>query len=175
MNTGQMLLVIGALALLSTLTLAVNSTIINKYQMIYEAEATIDAISLGQALLDEALAKAFDEKTTGTSKVYNVSNLTPIGSLGADAGEAIAGFDSTFLSVLRFDDFDDFHNYNRIATTPRMGRFVVTSRVIYVTSANPDLAAGSQTYQKKMVVTVSHPSLKVPVPVSDVAIYRMYY
>lgn len=175
MNTGQMLLVIGALALLSTLTLAVNSTIINKYQMIYEAEATIDAISLGQALLDEALAEEFDEKTTGGNKVYVQSALTPIGSLGPDAGESIVGFDSTYLSVLRFDDFDDFHNYKRIATTPRMGRFTITSTVLYVTSANPDQPASSQTYQKKLIVTVSHPSLKVPVPVSDVAIYRRYY
>ncbi|MFH2004131.1 MAG: hypothetical protein ABIK27_05245, partial [Bacteroidota bacterium] len=115
-----MLLIIGALALLGTLSLAINSTILNKYTLIYEAEATIDAISVGQAMLDEALAKEFDEKTIG-EKVYSDTALT----LPANFGFPKEG-------DTKIDDFDDYHNYSRTDSTPRMGKFLVNTRVFYV-------------------------------------------
>ncbi len=190
MGTGQMMLIILALALLATLTLSINTTIISKYEMIYEAEATIDAISIGQAMLDEALAKEFDEKTIAV-KVTNTSGLT-FYPLGKDAGDAvIPTIDSlnvpgtfsyksalptkTQFSSVGLDDFDDYNRYQRVVYTPRMGRFFVQDTVFYVQDINPDAPSSTRTFQKKMIVKVWHQNMQNPLVVSDLTIYRRYF
>ncbi len=190
MGTGQMMLIIGALALLATLTLSINSTIISKYELIYEAEATVDAISIGQAMLDEALAQDFDENTIGI-KVTTTAALTSY-PLGKDANDAvIPAIDSlnvpgtfsynsalptkTQFSSVGLDDFDDYNRYRRVVYTPRMGRFIVQDTVFYVTDLNPDTPSSSRTYLKKMVVKVWHQNMNIPLEVSDITIYRRYF
>jgi hypothetical protein len=190
MGTGQMMLIIGALALLATLTLSINSTIISKYELIYEAEATVDAISIGQAMLDEALAKDFDEKTIGT-KINNPTSLTNY-PLGRDANDAVLpaidslnvpgtfSYNSALPTKIQFssvglDDFDDYNRYMRVVYTPRMGRFIVQDTVFYVQDSSPDNPSSTRTYQKKMVVKVWHQNINYPIVVSDLAIYRRYF
>ena len=90
MGTGQMMMIIGAMALLATLSLSINSTILSKYELIYEAEATIDAISIGQAMLDEAILKDFDQLTVPPLKVYVPTGLTNY-PLGPGGSEVISG------------------------------------------------------------------------------------
>lgn len=182
MGTGQMLLIIGALALLGTLSLAINSTILNKYTLIYEAEATIDAISVGQAMLDEALTKRFDKADTGSVKIFSPNEMTLSNLLGPETGEknwtgidSISASNTQFRSVTRFNDFDDYHRYERIVYTPRMGRFYLRDSVFYVVDNNPDAFSSDRTFQKKIIVTIWHPNLNVPVRVSDIAIYRRYF
>lgn len=182
MGTGQMMLIIGALALLGTLSLAVNSTIFNKYSLIYEAEATIDAISVGQAMLDEALSKRFDKADTGLVKIFYTTTLTASHLLGPETGEknwtgvdSLGGAFTNFRSVSRFNDFDDYHGYERVVYTPRMGRFYLRDSVFYVPDNNPDGFTTTRTFQKKMIVTVHHRNLTVPVRVADIAIYRRYF
>lgn len=182
MGTGQMLMIIGALALLGTLSLAINSMILNKYTLIYEAEATIDAISVGQAMLDEALTKRFDKADTGTVKIFSPNDMTESNLLGPETGEKNwTGIDSLtttitqFKSVSRFNDFDDYHKYERIVRTPRMGRFYLRDSVFYVADNNPDAFSSNRTFQKKIIVTIWHNNLRLPVTVSDLAIYRRYF
>ncbi len=190
MGTGQMMLIILALALLATLTLSINTTIISKYEMIYEAEATIDAISIGQAMLDEALTKDFDEKTIGI-KITNPADLTNY-PLGRDANDVwLPAIDSlnipgtygynaalpvkTKFSSIGLDDFDDYNRYRRVVYTPRMGRFFVQDTVFYVQEINPDSPSSSRTFQKKMIVKVWHQNMQNPLVVSDLSIYRRYF
>ena len=191
MGTGQMMMIIGAMALLATLSLSINSTILGKYELIYETEATIDAISLGQAMMDEALTKDFDANTVGGVKLYLPTGLTNY-PLGPNASEAISGNDSVnipgttgynsshptklqFSSVTRFNDFDDYTSYQRVVYTPRMGRFYLRDTVFYVQDDYPDNPSSVRTFQKKITVRVWHPNLKIPITVSDLAIYRRYF
>ncbi len=65
MNTGQMMLVIGALALLSTITLSVNSALMDSEAISVEAKAGILAVSLCQTRVEETVAADFDSIATG--------------------------------------------------------------------------------------------------------------
>lgn len=193
MNTGQMMLVIGAFAMLSMLALAVNRTMFNSLVLGLEMEATLNALSIGQSMLDEIESKQFDEKVTSGTIVYQYSGMTAPNGLGQDAGETVPGIDSAyyagsmfhdFQSKTKFDDVDDYHLYQRRVYDPRMGYFDVIDSVKYVSEFRPDGDTTSQTYYKRLVVVVRHPNLPrqsdtssttLPVIVRDIAIYRQYF
>lgn len=67
MNTGQMLLVIGALALLSTIAISVNSTLLDNDQVAVEAQSGIMAVSLCEGRIDSLVAVGFGSLTAGAS------------------------------------------------------------------------------------------------------------
>jgi hypothetical protein len=182
MNLGQMLLVVGAMAILSTLTLSINTTILRAYMISYDSEATIDAISVGQAMIDEINTQAFDSLTTGTSKVLDPSLCTPGSRFGADldsektfATQIAASPDTApFKSLLKFNDVDDYQGYRRIAKSTHLGNFNVRDSVFYVMESNHDTPSATQTWFKKVEVTVTHPNLLSPVKVKGLIVFRKY-
>src|SRR3972149_8129854 len=98
MNTGQMMLVIAAFAMLSTLALGINGTIINTMALSLQSEMAMNAHAFAQSMLDEILTKWYDEKAIST-KIYNYSDMTAAGSFGPNIGEflpLVGGFDLTF-------------------------------------------------------------------------------
>jgi len=177
MHTGQMLTVLGALALLSLVSLSVNTMIIGKTTTMLEAEAQLNAISIAQTMIDEIMTKSYDAATSG-GKVYKASEFTGAGSLGCsgDENSAVPRPDSyPFKSGAGYNDVDDYHRYTRLAATPRLGKFTVTDSVYYVLESNPNQRSTSQTFFKKVVVTVRHPNMFSPLQLSDVAVYRRYF
>ncbi|MBI3585849.1 MAG: hypothetical protein HY088_01805 [Ignavibacteriales bacterium] len=193
MNTGQMMLVIGAFAMLSILALSFNSTMFGSLKLGLEMEATLNALSIGQSMMDEILAKDFDQKTTGGAKAFNYSDVTVPASLGSDGGEAISYTDSSytlsgtfhdFASKSKFNDVDDYHLYKRKVKDPRLGYFFVYDTVKYCSEYTPANDTTSATFYKKIVVVVTHPNLPtlndtahttVPIILKDIAIYRRYF
>lgn len=193
MNTGQVMLILGAFAVLSVLSLSLNRTMFGSSQLGYELEATLNALSIGQSMLDEIMTKSFDEKTTAGKIAYNYTQITPYGSLGPETGEAISGVDSAYTSggvfhdyqsKSRFNDVDDYHLYRRRAFDPRMGYFSVFDSIIYVSEFKPSKDTTHATFYKKIVVVVSHSSLprakdtdstSAPIIVRDIAVYRQYF
>jgi len=186
MNTGQTLLVIAAFALLSTLTLAINSTMITTSTMGLEMEASLNALSVAQTMLDEIMLKDFDENTTNNHRVFTYDGMTSVASLGPDAGEAISGIDSSrtgnFRSKTRFDDTDDYNRYVRWAWNSRLGWFIVRDSVTYVNELNPDNVSATRTWHKRITVIVSNFSMPkdldgnvLPYSLQGLAIYRKYY
>lgn len=178
-----MLLTLGALVLLSTLTLNINGTLLSSASTTLEMESVLNAVSVAQSLLDEALAKSFDERTI-TLRVYTFSGMTSPSLLGRDAGESITGIDSTYLSRTRFDDFDDYHNYQRRVFNERLGWFNVISTVSYVRETTPDILSTNQTFAKRITVRVTNDymprSLANPDSINglilqDLAVYRQYF
>ncbi|HEY6953007.1 MAG TPA: hypothetical protein VI758_11400 [Bacteroidota bacterium] len=185
MSTGQTFMVIAAMMLLGTLSLSVNTTLINSSSTGLEMEAGLDALSYGQSLLDEILAREFDEKTL-TYRAFNYSDLTPIALLGKDNGESIPQPDSSasddFHSKRKFDDVDDYHNYVRINRNSRLDNFTETTAIEYVQEANPDALALSPTFYKRVTVTISNPYMVkdlngnvFPLVLWDIAVYRKYF
>lgn len=67
MNTGQMMLVVAGLALLSTIALSVNSTLLESDQVAIESQAGIAAVSVCQEQLEDRLAAGFDSLAIGVS------------------------------------------------------------------------------------------------------------
>ena len=67
MNTGQMLLVIGALALFSTIALSVNRALFQSELSSIETQAGIVGVSVCQAKLEETVAAGFAAIPIGVS------------------------------------------------------------------------------------------------------------
>ncbi|MBI5020489.1 MAG: hypothetical protein HZB59_03550 [Ignavibacteriales bacterium] len=202
MNTGQLLLVIGALTLLSIVSMSVNSLIISKTTTILQAEASLAATSIAQSMLDEILTAQFDSATV-INKVFpgQESKFTTIARLGPEVGITTneprnevnlvpqpepPDTSISYRSAIYYNDIDDYHNYRRYYYSQSLGLFTVKVTVIYVTESNPDIQSGSQTFLKKVNVYVRHRNLAVDdrnydewaspyyLQLSDIAIYRRY-
>ncbi|MEX1139412.1 MAG: hypothetical protein WEF53_08750 [Bacteroidota bacterium] len=184
MNTGQMMLVIGAFAMLATLALSINGTIINTMSLSLESEMAMNAHAFAQSMLDEILTKWFDEKAI-TTKIYNYSDMTLAGSFGPNFGEAVPkvdGYDVTFASLTKFDDVDDYHKYARKITNNLGWVFIVIDSIDYVLEDDPDVASSTQTFYKRINVYVYNNNMAkdasgniIPIVMKDFAVYRRYF
>ncbi len=151
MNTGQTLLTIGALMILGLTVLSTNRTSLQHGAIIAVTEVGIYATSLAQAKIEEAEGRAFDQysasDTLGSGNVItDLSQLTT--TLGKETGET-------------YPDFNDFDDYNYYSGSnpyklyvPGVDTFRVQTTVFYVDTANPNAAAGTRTWHKKMIVKV---------------------
>ncbi len=192
MNTGQILFILGAFTMLSLLALNVNRTMYGSLVLGLEMEATVNALSIGQSMLDEVMQANFDQKTIA-KVAYSYSDITAAGSLGPEMGEAIGGIDSSytsggvfhdFQSKSKFNDVDDYNLYHRRVWDARLGYFDVTDTVKYVDETSPNTAVSSATFYKMIVVVVGHPNLpraqdtsstSLPVILRDFSVYRQYF
>jgi hypothetical protein len=175
MGANQLLLIVGALVLLITVQLSINSTIIRAYEYTLDGEATIDAVSVGQAMIDEINTKSFDETTVAAPKFF-VTDLTQSGSLGRDGGETLTlDTGSVFLSKTLFDDIDDYNGYTRKVKSPTMDYYTVQDSIFYVTDNDPSIWSSTRTFYKRIEVKVTHPNLLFPVKVTSLYAYRRYF
>jgi hypothetical protein len=189
-----MLLVLGALALLSLVALSINSMIVNKTATMLETEADLNAVSLAQSMLDEVLANPFDAVTADGTKIYDSTKFTASGSLGPSGTESSnvplpepPDTAVPYRSLKYYNDVDDYNGYKRVAFASSMGPFSIIDTVYYTTESNPDQVSAYQTFYKKVVVTVRHRNMYPPgvpydqwagkycVRLSDVAVYRRYF
>jgi hypothetical protein len=194
MNTGQMLMVLGALMLLSLVALTVNSMIVNKTSTMLEVEAHLDAVSLGQSMLDEILTQSYDAVTAAGTQVFDSTGFTAAGSLGPNGTEATSvplpeppDTAVAYKSLKYYNDVDDYNGYKRLAYTTSMGTFSIIDSVFYVQESDPSQKSAMQTFYKKVVVTIRHKNMyptgtaydqwagKYYLQVSDVAVYRRYF
>ena len=125
------------------------------------------AISLGQAMMDEVMAKRWDENTSMGGGPINTDEsargtiaATPVANLGVDAGE----------NRTTFDDVDDYNDINEVDnfTDQNGAGFVLTGyrrqvAVCYIASNtnpiddNPASCSVTTTDTKRVVVTITSP------------------
>ncbi len=122
MNTGQSLLSIGALFLLSLTVLRVNNSILITDSVMQESKFGILATSLATSLIEKASKKAFDANTYADA-VTTLSELTSAGGMGPGSGEEAP--DSC-------NDFDDFNGYIDSVTNLPSAKFYLSAEVCYV-------------------------------------------
>jgi len=152
-------LTIGAMALLATISLRFNATLLENRTTEVENKVYLTAFSLADDLIEEIKQKAFDEKTVEW-KALPADELSPYESFGPkDAGESNAN---------TFDDIDDYHGYSKKVSLPHVENYSVTCFVDYVTDYNQDLTSLTQTYFKRVWVKVTSPYLRHPVRLSFV-------
>jgi hypothetical protein len=190
MNSGQSFLIIGAFAILSTMTLNVNGSLVHTSTLGLEMEATLDAVSIAQTLMDEVLTQDFDQNTRGDARISSYASLTSSANFGPDGtSERINGdhgvdTSSTgdFESRTKFNDVDDYNGYTRRTWNTRFGWFTVSTRVSYVNEDNPSEALSNQTFYKCITVTVTQPNLvkdsreiEIPYVAQNLAVYRRYF
>jgi len=201
MNTGQVLLIIGALVILSFVTLAINSMLVSKTTTILQSEAHLTAISIAQSMIDEIMTAGYDSATIGKRKYPGQeSQLTPANSLGPETNTTPSEVTAVSLpeppdttiqykSATKYNDIDDYNNYKRYYYSPSLGIFSIVDSIYYVTFNTPDQKSNTQTFFKKVVVTVRHPNFypvdqlrmfdqwqgRYYLQLSDIAVYRRYF
>lgn len=161
MNTGQSLLSIGALFLLSLSVLRVNNTILQTDSVMMDSKFGILATSIATSLIEKASKKAFDANTFENS-VSNLSGLTTAAGLGPGNGESAP--DSC-------NDFDDFDGYTDQITNLPSAIFNISCEVSYINPINPDGYLTTQSWHKKMTVKVSSPSSQDTIRLSTIYSY----
>jgi len=165
MNTGQTILSIGAMMLLSILILNISSTQLTTQDSMQNAKFGILATSLGSSILELATQKAFDEASTA-DVVTSTNQLTTAKYFGAgsDPGEYKDSMDT-------WDDYDDFNGYTNIDSTMPSALFVIKCKVDYVDPAVSGFVSSSRTWHKMMTVTITSPSMQDSVVLRKVFSY----
>jgi hypothetical protein len=145
----QSLLSLGALLLLSMLSLQLNSSVLVNRTTEIEDKIYLTAFSLADDLVEEIKEKAFDEKTIDFQAIA-VNQLTSADMLTFESGE----------SWPNFDDIDDYNGYQIEIDLPHAEGYNLTCKVNYVDSDGNDLT--TQSYYKKATITVSSKYLNHP-------------
>ncbi len=177
MNLGQMLLIVLALWLLATIQLTINSSITRSSLVTMDSEARVDAISIGQAMLDEIQSKSFDSSTVNDT-LYFLNHLTPSSRFGPDRTiekTVSSNEKEPFKSMILFNDVDDYHRYTRIVTPTHLGEFYLRDSIIYVRANDQDVYSAAPTWYKKIIVVVKHPNLVDSVTIKSLMVYREYF
>lgn len=163
MGLGQMMLSVFALALLGTVILMMNNTVLDSGSAIETTEYFIMATSLGISQIESASGKAFDENTVN-SDISSESGLTV--TLGKETGE----------TEPTFDDYDDYNGFSKWVNGDtvnfRSANFFIRDSVDYVTiTGNAVTPSASRTYHKRLRVWVSSPFMKDTLTFSSVYSY----
>lgn len=153
MNSGQSLLSIAGIILLSLLSLNINKDTIQKTLLINSNEVLIGASSVAQAVIEEIQLKAFDENTIHKYQKYE-SNLCEPDHLGPEYGE---------YSHNQFDDVDDYNNYSTSIELEHLGKYDITVKVDYRINMHTEQKSSKQTFVKAITVEVDNFSLPNPV------------
>jgi len=151
-NTGQMLLVLGAIVLFSTLLPSLNETILYSDKNQYAARSEVAATALAQNILTEAATRRYDENCV-TGDPQNPLQLTPVAGLGPDLGEIYP----------YFDDVDDYDGLFLVDSTSLPSvRLEISTQVDYVSTINPSQVVGGQTWLKRLRIYITGPYMANP-------------
>ncbi len=152
MGTGQMMLTVLAVFLLTTIILSMNRTYVDNTETIVRTKSNLVSISFATSQIQKAGRLAFDDFT-------KVTNDTIVGPLVFDS--------SSFSAQLRpetgetankdslFNDIDDYNGYTYNDTTQTGDVYYILTKVNYVSPNNPygDTTAGKQ-WAKRVTVRV---------------------
>ena len=151
MTTGQSLMSIGALLLLSVTVLRVNNNILYSDVVMYDSKFAIMANSIATSIIEELAeceqmvqVRSFDENTI-LLQLTDPTLLTPYTSLGKE-GEATED---------QYDDFDDYNGYTQDDVYYGSVTFHSRCEVCYVMPNNPDVKLNNFSWHKKLSVAVT--------------------
>lgn len=152
MTTGQSLMSIGALLLLSITVLRVNNTILYSDSVMYDSKYAIMANSIATSIIEKASrirpngqSMHFDENTI-LNQLTDSTQLTQYTSLGKETGET---------NEDQFDDFDDYNGYTQQDNHYGSVTFYSKCEVCYVMPNNPDVKLNKTSWHKKLSVAVT--------------------
>ena len=155
-----MLLGLGAVVMLSTLALTLNSIVLDGNRTMMESELYISGTSVAQSFVEHAAVLAFDASVGSHDASTFPGTFTSPWGLGPKAGE----------SYPNFNDVDDFNGYSSTVHTTRAD-FNVSITVEYCDSSGN--TSTNRTFFKKMEVTVSSPFIPTDVVARRVFAYSV--
>lgn len=145
MNTGQMMIGIFALGLVSFTILNFNKGSISTQDALIYNKEFIVATTIAQSMLDEINGKAYDEVIVNGTSILSSNNFSA--NLQADPSE----------NYPNFDDIDDYNNFTRTDEIPEMGTFNIMVEVNYMT--DDFVPTSVRTYNKNVIVKITSPTL----------------
>lgn len=145
MNTGQMMIGIFALGLVSFTILNFNKGSISTQDALIYNKEFILATTIAQSMLDEINGKAYDEVIVNGTSILSSSNFSS--SLQADPAEVYPNF----------DDIDDYNNFTKRDSIPGMGTFNIKVEVNYM--SDDFIPTTARTYNKNVIVKITSPTL----------------
>jgi len=171
MNTGQMMLTIGAVFLLSMVILTTNRGLITTNTTMVDNRYGILAVSLATSTIERATSKAFDQNTD-TLAINSTTSLTNVNALGIETGES-----RNFP-----ENFNDFDDYNCYKTNPKVDSltfegtnrkivFNTFCRVDYVDQNSPNTVLNQRTWHKRIIVSVIATGMTDTIKMSSVYSY----
>jgi len=165
MGTGQMLITMGAMILLSLVVLNVNNGYMLNSEVVLNSKFDILATSLATSIIEDANGLAFDEMTDGGNTVLATSGLS---SIGPENSEFYVSRDSN-----NFNDFDDYNGLHIVYndTTLESAVYDINCEAGYITDTHPDNFVGSKTWYKRLDVYVTSPSMSDTIKMSTVMSY----
>jgi hypothetical protein len=163
--SNSLLLVLGAMLLLTLFTLSANGIMANSELASSQSEFNLTAVSVGESIIEEAKAKAFDQATVmGDSGHTLLTAMADPASLGAEGASELTVSSSSapdvnvpdagFLSPRTYNDIDDYNNYVRVVSTARTSDLRVEVGVQYASPTCPDSIQTTRTFCKLMTVKV---------------------
>ena len=155
MSTNQSLFSLGALLLFSLISLRFNSTVLENTTVEVENKVYLTAFSLADDLIEEIKQKAFDAATV-EFPTTNPEDLTSAYSLGHASWEEYPFY----------NDIDDFNDFTRTVSSPHAENYLVSCEVCYVDADNPDQKVMTQTFYKRVRVTITSPYMRSPIILS---------
>lgn len=161
MTSGESLLSVGALLVFSLVSLNFNSSVLQNTTVEVENKVYLTAFSLADDLIEEVKQKALDAATVNFPTT-NTASLTPADSLGP----------ANWENYPLFNDIDDFNGFEKDVSAPHAENYEVSCQVYYVDKDNPDVVSSTQTFYKKVTVTVNSPFLRNPVQLSQIFTHK---
>lgn len=155
MSTNQSLFSLGALLLFSLISLRFNSTVLQNTTVEVENKVYLTAFSLADDLIEEIKQKAFDAATI-KFPTTNPEDLTSAYSLGPGSWEEYPFY----------NDIDDFNGFSRTVSAPHAENYSVSCEVCYIDGDNPDQKVMTQTFYKRVRVTITSPYMRSPIVLS---------
>jgi hypothetical protein len=155
MANSQSLLSLGALLILSLASLRFNSSVLENTSIEIENKVYLTAFSLADDLIEEIKQKAFDAATVDFPTT-DPSILTSPSELGHGSWEVYPDY----------NDVDDFNGFSRPVSAPHAENYLVSCEVFYVSESDQNVKVMTQTFYKKVQVTVTSPYFRLPVEIS---------
>jgi hypothetical protein len=150
MNSGQLLLTLGAMFILALVVLRVNNTFLTTNDVMLNTKFGVLAVSLGTSVIEEASGKKFDNNTDTTS-IDDVNLLTSPSNLRPESGEVYPDY----------NDFDDYNGFTKVDSTMPSAVFNISCRVCYVEPSGSSIVEVThKTWFKKIEVTITSPFWK---------------
>jgi len=163
MNTGQTMLTLLAMMMLTLLSVRMNSSVLQTQETMQNSKFGLAAISLATSIIENANKLSFDEITIDSS-ITNTNALTSINNLG------VVGVEHSNKPA-EFNDFDDYNNFQYDERKLASAYYHISCKVSYVIPTTPDVDSNSPTFNKKLTVSVSSISMQDTVKISTIFSY----
>lgn len=165
MSSTQTLLTIGAMLILALVAMRFNSAMVSTQSTDLSNKVYLTAFSLADNIIEEAKVKSFDQ-TTLHFPTTNPATLSY--RLGIDTTIITTKTppDTIIDAYPNFNDVDDFSGFKETITAPYFETYYIDCYVHYVSATNQDQISATQTFYKKLTVTVRSPYLTSPDSVS---------